>query len=210
MLVRNENINNVALLGIKRITGNRDELLGRLTEKQQEEAAIQISSMASDRRVMEWLTTRVMLLEMLGRDIAILNNEEGKPYLSDYSYNISISHSVDYVAVLLSKDYRVGVDIEKISERIFKIKERFVSNKEFIAPENSLIHLLLHWSAKETMFKFLNEVEVDFKDHLFIHPFDPKDEGVLEATEYKTNANKTYQINYELFEDNVLTWLIDK
>lgn len=210
MLVRNENINNNALLGIKNITGSRDELLERLSGKQQEDAYAQIASMGSDRRVMEWLTTRVMLLEMLGKDIAILNSEEGKPYLSDYSYNISISHSIDYVAVLLSKDYRVGVDIEKISDRIFKIRDRFVSDKEFIGAGNSLIHLLLHWSAKETMFKFLNEVEVDFREHLFVHPFEPKEKGTLEATEYRTPAKKTYKINYELFEDNVLTWLVDK
>ena len=31
--------------------------------------------------------------------------------------------------------------------------------------------LLLHWSAKEVMFKCMNTPEVDFREHLRIFPF---------------------------------------
>ena len=39
--------------------------------------------------------------------------------------------------------------------------------------EHEEIHLLLHWSAKESMFKILDEQDVDFKACLHVNPFNP-------------------------------------
>lgn len=169
-----------------------------------------ISKMGSERRIAEWLTTRVLLAEMVDRELSIGNNSLGKPFIKNDPINISISHTRDYVAILLNEKFQVGVDIETISDRIFKIKDRFVSDNEFIAPDNSTIHLLLHWSAKETLFKLLDEEEVDFKEHLQVQHFTPLQKGTFEAYESKTKNRKTYRINYEVFPDAVLTWAIDK
>lgn len=210
MIVRIEKIGNEGLLGIKKITNNREDLLQKLSENQQKEALSQISDMRSEKRVVEWLSTRVLIAELLEKDVSIFNTDNGRPYLSDESCNISISHTKGYVAILLSKKYRVGIDIESISDRIYRIKERFVSDKEFIDPNHSLIHLLLHWSAKETMFKLLHEEQVDFKDHLFVHPFTPAQKGLFEISESKTKLCKTLHVNYEILKDAVLTWAIDR
>lgn len=210
MIIRKEHIGDYALLGIKKITGNRDELFQKLSIRQREEAQAGISNMRSERRVVEWLATRVLLSEMLDGEPIIENNSDGRPFLMDNSYHISISHTRDYVAVLLSKNYQVGIDIETISDRICRIKERFISEKEYIDDQNQVVHLLLHWSAKETIFKLLNENEVDFKEHLLVSSFMPKQKGTFEIYETKSKLSKTYTINYEILSDAVLTWAVDQ
>lgn len=199
-------LDNRVLLGVQGIEGNRDSLLEKLPVTQREDARCHIMKMGSDRRVNEWLATRVLLYELTGKDVSILYHDDGSPYLSDDSCNISISHSNDYVAVLLSSTLKVGVDIEGISERIFKIRERFVNEEEFIDTDNELIHLLLHWSGKETLFKLMKKREVDFKKHLFVVPFKPKQSGVFEAIELRTALKRRFEVHYEVFDDLVLTW----
>ena len=208
MQIRKRLFEGEALLGVQRIEGDRDELLSKLPISQQESARNHIEQMGSDRRVNEWLATRVLLYDLTGKDVSILYHENGSPYLSDHSCNISISHSNNCVAVFLSASLQVGVDIEGVSERIFKIRERFISDEESIDSENELIHLLLHWSGKETLSKLMNESEVDFKEHLRIKPFVPEQEGIFEAIELKTPEQRTYSVNYKVSKDMVLTWAV--
>ena len=53
-----------------------------------------------------------VLTEMLGYEPLIEHNEDGKPMIE--GYHISISHTLGYVAVILSRDYELGVDIEYV------------------------------------------------------------------------------------------------
>ncbi len=48
-------------------------------------------------------------------------------------YHISISHTLGYVAVILSRDYEVGVDIEYVSDRVNRISSRFLRDDEVFA-----------------------------------------------------------------------------
>src|SRR5687767_5712048 len=52
-----------------------------------------------------------------------------KPYLEDEAYHFSISHCGDYAAVVASKNKRVGVDIELLSDKIKRIQHKFVSEE---------------------------------------------------------------------------------
>jgi len=66
--------------------------------------------------------------------------------------------------------------------------------------------LLLHWSAKETMFKLMEHSDVDFLDHLHILPFIPTDSGEMKAVEYRTEMRHTFQVSYYTHPDYVLTF----
>ena len=44
-----------------------------------------------------------------------------KPFLENEPYHFSISHCGDYAAVIVSKTYRVGVDVELINEVFYKM-----------------------------------------------------------------------------------------
>lgn len=209
MLIRKEYIDENSLIGIRTMTENHQTLLNSLPQNQQNEARNRISGIRSERRIIEWLTIRLLLYELLGEEKTIGNYPDGQPFLQDQSYKISISHTKDYAAILLHKHYPVGIDVETIAERVTRIADKFISENEFIEPSQRVIHQLLHWSAKETMFKLMEEREIDFKEHLHILPFTPGKKGVFQASESKTGIQKTFQIHYEILPGAVLTWAVD-
>lgn len=210
MLIRKEYIDEDAILGIRRINKDKEGLIKMLPLRQRDILLSQISKMRSESRIIEWLNTRVLLYELLGQEKIISNHPSGRPFLLDRSHKISISHTRGYVAILLSNKCYVGIDIETISDRISKVADKFISEDEYINKELETVHQLLHWSAKETLFKIIRESEVDFKEHLRVLPFEPYQTGVFEAKECKTQNKKTYQVHYEILEDAVLTWVLDR
>ena len=190
------------------IQEDSESLLSRLSFK--ERYLPMIERMAENRK-REWLTIRVLLKELLGEEKEILYNSLGKPYLSDNSFHISISHTKGYAALIINKENEVAIDIEKISQRVQNIRKRFVNDEEekTLPQSNEVIHLLLLWSAKESLFKLLGIENVDFKQHLHIRPFEPVlDEwGDFEAYETRTREQNCYNIKYFVHEDYVLTYI---
>lgn len=209
MLIRKDYSVNGSLMGIWKMDENIEELLELFPPTIRSEAVNYIKSVRSKRRIREWLSTRIMLFELLGEVKIIQNREDGKPYLEDRSYHISISHTRNHAAILLNKSFPVGIDIEIKSDRVEKLAHKFVSESEYIDPEQKILHQLLHWSVKECMFKLINEMGIDFRKHLLIHRFIPALNGIITATEFKTKENRTYSLNYEVHPEYVLTWVTD-
>ena len=100
-----------------------------------------------------------VLTEMLGYEPLVEHNEDGKPMIE--GYHISISHTLGYVAVILSRDYEVGVDIEYVSDRVNRISSRFVRDDEVFADTKDK---LIAWCAKETMYKLFSSEHLALKD----------------------------------------------
>ena len=70
-------------------------------------------------------------------------------------------------AVVLSNEFPVGIDIEKINPRVLRIKNKFLHADEIQSvsglDEQSLIsRLTLYWSIKETVYKWWGKGGVDF------------------------------------------------
>ncbi len=208
MLQRKENIDNEGVLGIWHIAESQEELINLLPPNQQNQARQYVSELKSERRILEWLATRTLLFALVGEEKTIANNRDGKPFLLDGSYQISISHTKNLVAILLHKQRVVGIDVETIAERVNKISERFVSENEFIDVSQQTVHRLLHWSAKEVMFKMMEENEINFKEQLFISPFTPQEKGIVQAQELRTDSRQIFRIHYEVHSHFVLTWSI--
>ncbi len=206
MLIRKEIIEEDSLLGIWEITETRDELLSMLSVENQEEANSHLSNIRSKKRQLEWLSIRVVLQILTNDSKTVKHTPQGQPYLSDNSYQISISHSKDYAVVLLHKHKRVGVDIENYSNRVLKIEKRFISDDEYIDPENRTVHLILHWCAKETLYKLMDSTKIIFKEHLYVHPFKIQDKGIIRASESLSSNNTVFDIYYEVNKDFVITW----
>lgn len=124
---------------------------------------------------------RSVLAAMLGYVPVIEHNEDGKPVIADY--HVSISHTVGYVAVALSRDYEVGIDIEYVSERVRRIAPRFLRHDEMFT---ETIHFLIAWCAKETMYKLFSS------EHLALHDMkvDPFSRSV-------TNLKQDLTIKFE-------------
>ena len=206
MLIRKEVLEEGCLLGIWKITETRDQLLGMLSHENQSEAHKYLSNIKSKKRELEWLSIRV-ILQILTDDYKTVNHTpEGQPFLSDKSYLISISHSRDHAVVLLHKHKKVGVDIENHSNRILKIEKRFMANDEYIDSNNRVLHLIIHWCAKETLYKLMNSTNIIFKEHLHIRPFEIQDKGIIKACESFTNEKATFDIYYDVNNDFIITW----
>ena len=206
MLIRKENIDKNCLIGIWEITETRAELLNMLSPEDKEQAQSQLQNIKSKKRTLEWLSTRVVL-QLLTEDNKTINHtSQGEPFLSDNSYQISISHSKNHVVVLLHTDKKVGVDIENYSSRILKIEKRFISDEELIDSDNRALHLILHWCAKETLYKLMNSTEIIFKEHLHIHPFKVEKKGIIKASESFTDNQTNFDIHYEVNDDYILAW----
>ena len=120
----------------------------------------------SERRKMEWLSVRVLLYSMLQEDKEIIYSSEGKPSLGDHSFFISISHTKGYVAVILSPIAPVGIDIEQYGHRVKRVYDRFIRPDEQVEPYLGDVtwSMLLHWSAKETIFKSMENADAERGD----------------------------------------------
>jgi len=92
------------------------------------------------------------------------------------------------------------------------VAQRFMNEEEMAnVPSNcEIIYLLLHWSAKESVFKIMNESGVDFKEHIKITPFNPVcgEWGTFAATETKTVLTKNFTVHYLVTENVVLTAIV--
>lgn len=161
-------------------------------------------------RRLERLAVR-MLLQEQQIDPALLDYyPNGQPFLRDHSYFFSCSHTRQYAAIALHRTFPIGIDIERQSPRIHTIAHKFMHpiEMEQIDKKDTQTSLLIHWSAKESLFKVLGKSEIDFKEHLRIAPFTLKTNGHFAGYEYKTIRQQTYQLFYRCEEDFVLTYAL--
>src|ERR1700754_2838512 len=60
-----------------------------------------------------------------------------KPFLPDEQYHFSISHGGDYAAAIVSRDKRVGVDVEFPGDQIVRVMNKFLSPAEQLMLQQS-------------------------------------------------------------------------
>ena len=194
--------------GVREISGTSEELLSKL-EKKELYLPI-INQIKLEKRRQEWLAVRILLKELLGEEKEVEYDAFGKPFFKDNSYQISISHTPGYVAVILNPEHPVGIDIEQITNKVERIRDRFLSEEEkkHISKEKELIHLLLHWSAKESIFKALGTSDVIFNEQLHIKPFVPQIGHLATFLSYETRTKqkKEFIVSYIVNPEYVLTF----
>lgn len=108
------------------------------------------------------------------QDIAIADTR--KPFLPGAHYQFSISHCGNYAAAIVSESKRVGVDVEMVTPRMNDISHKFLNPEEkaFLADWEDItqVHLQLTtvlWSAKESIYKWYGEGQMDFKRHMYLN-----------------------------------------
>ena len=162
----------------------------------------------NDGRKLEFLAIRALMYEMLrvnGASKGLLShagdfthNGQGKPLFR--GYHVSISHTKGYVALILSKKSEVAVDIEYMSDRVERIASKFLRKDE---RADSLDSKLVHWCAKETVFKLFSEENLLFEE-MRVKPFDTMSDWACDVENLK--SGKTARVDFELAMDFVLTY----
>ena len=168
MLVFREHIGTSEL-----IIWRMDETLEKLLELSQHHYDHEIESISNEVRKKERIISRFLLETLVGKKVEVKYADSGKPFCDGMHF--SISHTKNFVAVIVGSD-TVGVDIEHKSDRIFRVTEKimhpdelntlssFAKNTEQtgIFSSEAQKFALLCWCAKETVFKMIDEIGVDF------------------------------------------------
>ncbi|MBS1512963.1 MAG: 4'-phosphopantetheinyl transferase superfamily protein [Bacteroidetes bacterium] len=131
-----------------------------------------------------------------------------KPFLEDDAYHFSISHCRDYAAVIVSREYRTGVDIEMVNHKIKNIVPKYLSAAEqLLLPTNGIAETAtLFWSVKETVYKWQGTGGTDFIRDIPIHTVAGNEQqGVVHCTFRNTIPLK---VQYIFFNGNYLTWVL--
>ena len=152
-----------------------------------------------------------------------------KPFLPNELFHFSISHCGDYAAAIVSKDRRVGIDVEIPTPKIERIKAKFLKEEEFkifsigvlsdtihpdsyrdsmLNPQRSTLNpqlLTLLWSCKESVFKWYGNGNVDFREHIRLHELH---EGTETIDCFFSKASQPLTIHYRRFDHLVLAWVM--
>jgi phosphopantetheinyl transferase len=187
------------------LTESVDELSKQLTSFNKTE----FNKIVSDKRKREFLGVQVAMKELLGKEVQINHDADGKPFLSDNSYQISISHSKNWIAVMAHPTCSIGIDVECPNGKIQRIYTRFLSNAEQkdLSNGKNMNQLLLAWSVKEALYKIIGKEAVDFANQLRIFHFDPKPKGEIMAQH--TPTKKLYQLRYIQNSAYTLVYCVD-
>ncbi len=130
-----------------------------------------------------------------------------KPFLPNEQYHFSISHCGDYAAAIVSRDYRVGIDIEIPLEKIVRIRDKFLHKKEIIHfPVLDIQYLTLFWSTKEAVFKWYGDGGVDFREHIHLRQL-REEANTIDC--FFVKVNRQLVAHYRQFHQLTLVWIVD-
>ncbi len=153
-------------------------------------------------RLREKLTEYVLLSELANQDgLVIGHDEDGAPLVE--GFNVSISHTKGWAAMILSKWHRSGVDIEYVSDRVNKIVSRFMRDDE---PQDTLNERIITWCAKEAAYKYYHEQHLGFLEMRLL-PFTQQETGTANLVNLRQGETKT--VNYEVNKDFVLVYITE-
>ncbi|PLX05244.1 MAG: hypothetical protein C0594_07925 [Marinilabiliales bacterium] len=205
-LALNINMQGGYTLGLWKMDESVSELLNLVSLTPAEAELYQ--KFKAEHRQKEWLSVRAVLSSILDSYSEISYTENGKPTLLNSKKKISIAHTKGLAVVIISDVFEVGVDVEYLSDRIFRIEHKFIGEKERLSlvEGERLYHLYLHWCAKESIVKATGNRKLDFINELFVHPFIPESEGQFRAELNSPDESCGYVMNYLKYEDYIIVW----
>lgn len=89
----------------------------------------------------------------------IKRTASGQPYVEQFSGQISMSHSEEFIACAFHPNGKIGVDIEKVGDIDLEVISEFLSKSEqrtfqtMETKEEKLFALYTYWTLKEALFK---------------------------------------------------------
>ena len=159
-----------------------------LTKKEVNE----FNKITSESRKNEFIAIRTLLYNYYNHKGELYYSNK-KPKLKNKSY-ISISHKKEHVIVATNLKNQIGIDIEKIDEKIISLKNKFCSENEIkqkwktsdLIEEKEFLTML--WCAKEATYKCLEN-----QDNIFLNNINV---SLSNCTEGESNVGTDF---YKLF-----------
>jgi len=170
-LLLDRKIDNHSRVAVWKVTEDPSFFLGYLDMTKKEAAAYKEMR---PHRQKEWLSSRY-LLHLISEDSKrrkITKTKTGKPERVNCPRYISISHSKEYTAVIISEK-RTGLDIQKPEKKISRIAHKFISKEEALRIDELYLQDYYHifWGAKEAMYKAYGLKKLEFRHNMHLFPF---------------------------------------
>lgn len=159
----------------------------------------------------EKLSVRALLNELFDGKVYLGHHDNGRPFLQNSLIEISISHTNRYVCVLTHPEESVGVDIESLERSFSAVEKKALSLEEIenLSDKSRNLHLAIHWSVKEAVYKRMSLSDVDFSKQIEIKKFTPRDNGELDVLFIsKDGQEQEFEVSYEVFDNHILAWLV--
>jgi len=203
-------IDDHTLYAIWQISESVEDLRASISLREEEEMLYQ--SFVAESRKKQWLAYRLLIRTLLKPDdFPVEYDEHGKPFLAGSDFHISVTHTEDLAAVIISRNARVGIDIEKIKPRIQKVRDKFLSREELasIGKERELEQLTIAWCAKEALYKLYGVRTLDFRENISLEI--PAFAGMTFKAEISFEGKSNdFELNSEKLHDIILVYLVEK
>ena len=118
-----------------------------------------VADFGTEARRREALMWRHIIHRELGSNAKIAYNDNGAPILENRTEHISVSHSADFVAVIIS-DQRCAIDIERLDRNFERVATRYLNPDEEALSDDSRLRAVA-WCAKEVLYKYAGERGLD-------------------------------------------------
>ena len=167
-------------------------------------------TITSPQKRLEWIAGRVLVKEVMeAMDLnyhGIVKDEFGKPFLEGYDYQLSLSHSFPFVAVLLDKYESVGIDLEQPKEKLLRIAPRIHSEDELIDAGTDIIKHCIYWCAKEALIKIYGKKDLIFSENMKILPFHRQMHGDIIGKIIVKDVERVIPLWYQVTSEFVLVF----
>lgn len=167
-------------------------------------------TITSPQKRLEWIAGRVLVKEVMeAMDLnyqGIVKDEFGKPFPEGYDYQLSLSHSFPFVAVLLDKYESVGIDLEQPKEKLLRIAPRIHSEDELADAGNDIIKHCIYWCAKEALIKIYGKKDLIFSENMKILPFHRQTNGDIIGKIIVKDVERVIPLWYQVTKEFVLVF----
>lgn len=212
-LIRHTEISPGLKLGIWHIDETVDHLISQLFLNEEEFKALY--SFKTVHRQKQWLSYRVLIRNLVKIDTIykIYYTANGKPYLVHPPRNISVTHSESYSATLIAEDttQQLGIDLERIDEKVARVKSKFLNPIELIraSVNPSAETYTMFWSAKESVYKCYDRPEISLKENIHIHSL-RQYEGywLIKIRIFLKSGNRDFLVRCEKMGNYILSYTV--
>lgn len=208
-IVLHRSINRDTQMALWRIEETPHQLLSKLKLDGEEKSYV--DAIKVERKKLQWLASRCIIRYLLATPdfIVMKATASGKPFFPESNRKISIAHSGNYAAAMISLESDVGLDIEAYSDKVMRVQNKFINESEasFI-DQNDAMSLLVAWSVKESVFKWYGNGGVDFRKDITLHPFTTQHRGSVKVVFAKPDCKRLFNVEYEASPELIMSWLI--
>jgi 4'-phosphopantetheinyl transferase len=194
---------NQSAVAIWKIEEQEDQLINLLTSHDSIPGTITHPNKRAE-AIAGKVTTALLLKEFGQVYEGVIKNEHGKPFLKNSNFQLSQSHSFPYVAVIISDNQNVGIDIEQPKKNLAIVAPRVFSQVELKRTGTDLTRLCIYWCAKEALIKLYGKKDLRLIEEISVEDFTFQTKGSFTGRITRKGHEKSYALYYLVQEEFIL------